>query len=185
MIKTALTYGFIISVIFSLLAVESQSTTILVKGNPIAVTYVRITYPEASNNTYHSNTLIVNYTAHFSHVQRQLVVYSLDGRENVTIYEYPYLWEADAGSVDINGSVTLTGLSDGKHYITIYSIGTFMFPPDPAYIDFWINTNPKPAASPKPTSTAESLLLVSSAGIALAVIGLLVYLKKRQRNKST
>ncbi len=177
--KTALAAMFIISVVFSLLVFEHQPE-ILVNGNPIAISNVWITYPEAGNNTYQSSTLSVNYTAHFSHVHRRLVVYSLDGGENVTIYEYPYQWEADAGSIDINGSVTLTGLSDGRHYITIYSVGTFMFPPEPAYIDFWISTNPKPTASPKPTSTAESLLLVASIGIALAAIGLFVFFKKRK-----
>ena len=182
--KTAITQTMIICALFSLLAVEFQATTFLVKGNPSwgVSTYVQVTYPEAGNNTYYSNTLTVNYTVDFSYVEHRLVAYSLDGGENVTIYEnYPKMEVDPVG--DINGSVTLTGLSDGHHIVEIFSYGSFWFRPVDSTldsIDFWINPSPRPTATPDPTPIAENLILVSSVAIALVIIGLLVYSKKRK-----
>jgi hypothetical protein len=176
--KTALALTLAIYAILSLLAIEHQPE-ILVKGNPIAYSRVWITYPEAGNNTYYTNTLTVNYSADFHYVGHRLLVYSLDGGENITLYEYYDKTEGDSLGYT-NGSVTLTGLSDGKHNIEIYSVGAWRLDGGGAYRDFWIDTSPRPKASPEPAPMAETLILVSSAAVALVLIGLFVYFKKRK-----
>ncbi len=143
--RTTMALLLIISAFLSMLAIEYQAATTVVKGNPSwsVSSYVQITYPEAGNNTYYSNTLTVNYTVHFDNVEHRLVIYSLDGGENVTIYEYYPKMEVDPVG-DINGNITLTDLSDGHHILEIFSFGPFYLPPVDSAADsndFWINTS--------------------------------------------
>jgi hypothetical protein len=49
---------------------------------------------------------------------------------------------------------------------------------------FAIDTQPTPTATPIAEPFPASLVFVASVGIALAVIGLFVYFKKRQRDKN-
>ncbi len=186
--KTALAIMLILSAIFCLLAIESQATEILVKGNPVPMTSVQIIFPEAAGNTYNSSTITMRYSAHFSYVVHRLVVYSLDGAENVTIYEYYSQTEADA-EADINGSVILTGLSGGAHYIQIYAPGNRLLGgSDTDKVYFWVNTNPRPTAFPEPTPMAETfpatLVFVASVVIAVVAIGSLVYFKRRKGDEN-
>jgi hypothetical protein len=70
-----------------------------------------------TNATYNSNPLIVNYAAGFVSVQTELVTYSIDERENVTILSQPFsgLWET------VSGNITLHDLSQGSHHLELYS----------------------------------------------------------------
>ena len=115
--KTALTRTLVICAVFSLLAVGFQAA-IQVEGNFIWPTsFICITFPE-NDKTYYSNTFTMRYHASFSRtadyeVDHKWIVYSIDGGENITIvdeYGSPY---------DFKGSVTLSGLSAGQHYVEI------------------------------------------------------------------
>ena len=107
------------------------------------------------------------------------------------------------------GKVALPKLPSGSHYLTIYLYGWNQRSHEPKYLSF-NNTvhfsiasvnpassptpapsitpspSPSPNTTPSPSSTSEpepfsaSLVFVASLGIALAVIGLLVYIKKRK-----
>jgi hypothetical protein len=122
--KTAAVVSLIICAIFSLLAVESQLPS-LVRGNAVwPIGSIDIDAQEI----FHSSTITLNYSAVFpvdfddSVWMRKWIVYSLDGAENVTVYdEYNDLKFC-------NGSFTLSGLSFGRHKIDIYSKnGTFLW----------------------------------------------------------
>jgi len=123
--KTALVVSLIICAIFSLLAVESQ-TPRLVRGN--AVWPIGSIHIEAQEAIFYSSEITLSYRAVFpsdfddSVWGRKWIVYSLDGAENVTVYdEYNDL-------KFYNGSFTLSGLSSGRHHIDIYSKnGTFLW----------------------------------------------------------
>ena len=161
--KTVLSL-IIISAIFSLLAVKFQ-TTILVKGNYIPPFYpassVDITFPE-NDKTYYSSTLTMRYNAQFQNVVNKLVVYNLDGAGNVTIYD-DY---NDFG--DINGSVTLSGLSVGSHHMVLMSeSGTSFAGWDVVYFNI-----------AEPFSTTLIVGSVILVAVVATGLGLLVYLKK-------
>jgi parallel beta-helix repeat protein len=81
--------------------------------------------------------------------------YSLDGQDNVTVTE----------------NVTLTGLSDGVHTVTVYANDTFGFMGVSETVAFTVATFP------------TMLVTVAVAVTAAAVVsaGLLVYFKKRKR----
>lgn len=114
--KTAFKAILVVSVVFSLLVFEFQAA-IEVEGNFVGwqTGSVTITFPE-NDRTYNSSNLIVRYHVLFdSAAYYKLIVYSLDGAGNVTIYDQK------GGSYDFNGSVTLSGLAAGHHYIEIYA----------------------------------------------------------------
>jgi hypothetical protein len=136
--KVALALALIISAILSLVTIESQVTTIRVKGNaffgsgsihigePLVLDGVTYILPE--NKTYYSSTIIVSYRAIFPNGLgaggwgRKWIFYSLDGGENVTVYDEYNALE------DYNGTVKLSGLSAGNHIVDIYSKnGSYMW----------------------------------------------------------
>jgi hypothetical protein len=107
------------------------------------------------------------------------------------------------------GTVALPKLPSGSHYLTIYLYGWNQMSHEPKYLSFNNTVHfsiasanpassptpapsitpspspiPKTTPSPSPTPESEpfsaSLVFVASLGIALAVIGLLVYIKKRK-----
>jgi hypothetical protein len=86
-------------------------------ANIIPASSLTITFP--TNTTHKSNTLIVSYDARFVSVQTELVTYSIDGNENVTILSQPFsgLWET------VSGNTTLHDLSEGSHHLELYSNG--------------------------------------------------------------
>jgi len=198
--KTALALAFTISAVLSLLAVESQTTAILVKGNVFFFDgSILIVSPE--NKTYYSSTIILSYRAVFPQMfdspEHKWILYSLDGGANVTVYD------KYNGLEGYNGSLTLSGLSSGNHIIEIYSKnGTFAWGTgDKGLFDAYdrvyfriLLPGESPTPTPTPTATPEAtaqpeifpvtLVFVVSVGIALAAIGLFVYLKKRRGDNS-
>jgi len=204
--KTAFAVTLIICVVFSPLAVESQ-TIVLVRGNAFFhIGDVEIVAPE---KTYYSSTITLSYYATF-HVglEHKWIVYSLDGGENVTVYdEYN-------GLEGYSGSVTLSGLSSGSHVIDIcskkgsYGFGTgisgswFDFH-DRVYFTIDLSgesSNPTPTlaptsmptATPEPTVTPYTTLQLAEQeailGIAVTMavvcigLGLLLYGIKRKQS---
>lgn len=199
--NTALAVTLIICVVFSLLAFESQ-TIVLVRGNAtFHIGEVEIVTPE--NKTYYSSTLLLSYHATFPFdLKHKWIVYSLDGGQNVTVIdEYGYF-------ESYNRSVTLSGLSSGRHVLYLYSKkgsyvygtgisgGWFDFA-DRVYFTIDLSgesSNPTPTIAPTstPTPTPEptiepesfptTLVIASSIPVAVILIGLslLLYLIKRK-----
>ncbi|MBM4400736.1 MAG: hypothetical protein FJ045_02170 [Crenarchaeota archaeon] len=86
--------------------------------------------------------------------------YSLDGEQNVTV----------------NGNITISEITNGLHNITIYANDTFGNLGVSETINFTVAV-PEPELEAFPTVPVA----VVSASIAVAVVGLLVYFKKRKR----
>jgi nitrous oxidase accessory protein NosD len=82
--------------------------------------------------------------------------YSLDGQDNVTI----------------SGNTTLTGLPNGDHNVTVYATDQFGNTGASETIYFTLEV-------PEPFPT--TLVIVSLTSMAVAIVGLLVYFKKRKR----
>jgi len=137
--------------------------------------------------------------------QLDYVKYNLDGRDigNVSVNDVPLFTAYDSLPPDsFNFSITLHNLSNGQHSLIVSVYGKVYHTPNALpitgkspMVNFSIETPsptptqaPTPTPSPEPTPITEtfpaSLVFVASVGIALAVIGLMVYLKKRQRKKS-
>jgi hypothetical protein len=152
--KAVLALTTIISVILSISAVEFQAA-LLARGNFVPLSTVTITFPENDKN-YFSSTLTVRYSAHFTSVMRKLV-YNLDGKGNVTIYD------DNLGPADFNGSVTLTGLAAGSHHIEIYSeSGTWFAGGDKVYFNIFISPSLQHISIQSPqngTNHSEPVLL--------------------------
>jgi len=165
----------------------------LVKGNA--------TFPSGSiilytTPVYYSSTITLHYYAAFpmffsdGSLRHNWIVYSLDGGQNVTVYdEYN-------GLESYYGSLTLSGLSSGWHTIDIYSVNGTLWWGTSSYREwrdahdgdsFTIDLSEK---SPTPTPYEEtgvqntSQFMVAGGAVALlsiiVFIGLLVYFIKRR-----
>jgi hypothetical protein len=102
---------------------------------------------------YSSNELALNFTTNKPVTS---IAYSLDGQRNISI----------------SGNSTLTGLSSGKHNITVYASDTYGNMGASETVTFTIS-------EPFPTTLAAA---ASGASIAAIIgIGLLIYFRKRNR----
>jgi hypothetical protein len=104
------------------------------------------------------NKTFVNSTVPLDFTVNELVAqfsYSLDGHDNVTIA----------------GNTTLTGLSNGEHYITVY------------YTDIAGNVGASETSYFNVEVSFPTALVVAAsvASVAVISVGLLVYFKKRKR----
>jgi hypothetical protein len=107
---------------------------------------------------------LVNKTYEFSDVPLEFTVnkpvsqitYSLDGKENFSI----------------SGNTTLTGLTNGDHYLTVYAEDEYGHTGASEIIYFSVEV-------PEPFPT--TLVVASIVTVSVAVIGLFVYFKKRKR----
>jgi len=190
--KTALVLTLISILLFLVVGVSFVN---LVKGNAVFSSGSIVLY---TTPVYYSSTITVHYVAEFSGINdgHKWIVYSLDGGENVTVYdEYN-------GLKSYYGSLTLSGLSSGQHTIDIYSVnGTFWWGAssyrawgdahdgDSFIIDLsgksptptpTIAPTPVPTATPEPTPFEESDVPNASQfmvpGGAVAVISIIVFL---------
>jgi hypothetical protein len=81
-------------------------------------------------------------------------------------------------ALQCNGNEVLASLYNGSHNLTIFG-ETFVGGLNGHFnetVSFTVNTSNTPTATPFPAS----LLFVASVGIAIAAIGLFVYIKKRK-----
>jgi hypothetical protein len=109
--------------------------------------------------------------------QIRLLNYSLDGKSAIPLTLTVPSMDGIHVPYNVYGNIILTGLSDGNHDLTIYGetfIGVLTCYFNET-VSFKIDTSSIPTTEPIPAS----LIFVASVGIALAVTGLLVYLKKR------
>lgn len=110
--------------------------------------------PESSVS-YNSSTVSLNFTVN---KQTDWLGYSLDGQENVTI----------------TGNTTIAELLNGQHNVTVYANATYGNTGKSETIPFTIA---QPASFPITEATAA----VSGASVAVACIGILLYLRKRKQ----
>jgi hypothetical protein len=89
----------------------------MARANFVPAAEISITVP--ANKTYNSNSLVLNYTVYFTLTKNKLIVYSIDGGANVTIFSkhssqfYEIICE----------QAILPELSDGSHHLEVYAEG--------------------------------------------------------------
>jgi hypothetical protein len=117
----------------------------------IDTTPPEISIPYMENETYSAVSIPLNFTTDEPISQ---AAYSLDGQDNVTV----------------TGNITLSGLSNGLHNITVYAEDTFGNEGASEITYFTIDV-------PEPFPT--TLVIASIITVAIIGVGLLVYFKKR------
>ena len=105
------------------------------------------------NQTYNQTSITLNFSVN---KKADLMKYSLDGQENITI----------------NGNATIMNLADGLHNITVYATDTFGNIGTSETISFTIVEPPK--------SFPTTLVIASVITIAVTGMGLIIYFKKRK-----
>lgn len=118
----------------------------------IDATPPRVTLLSPENKTYETPDIALNFTVN---EQVSHTVYSLDGKENVTMA----------------GNTTLTGLPDGTHSVTVYAtdLAGNIGASETVYFNVEV-LKPFPA----------TLVIMTIALVAVVCVSLLVYLKKRK-----
>jgi hypothetical protein len=135
--------------------------------------------------------------------------YTLDGNTESIYFCDHYSSDSPPGLPELDYSQILSALPDGNHELLVESAGVVL-PGHLTIFTVYANStvffttshtfsSPSPSPSPTPTSTLAptptpaatpepsfpaTLVFVTSVGIVLAVVGLVVYLKKFHRNKS-
>jgi len=189
--KTAL--ALIVSTIFLLLVVLSKRSPLTTANIfPFEPTNPTIIIESPTSSTYNVNSLTLNVTiktmktmfegtSPMQNTTRR-VTYSLDGESPTAITETSYDNNVSLGSnVTYTGFAVLPKLTDGPHNITVYAEYDYdhyyeIYRQSETSVFFAIDT-----AMPFPTVLVTT---ASGACLAIAGIGLLVYLKKRGRGKT-
>ena len=112
-----------------LLIIVLIATTVSLFANTEVFNFAKANFvPQASinliwspqNSTYASNSLTLNATFSFAVTKDNLILYSLDGNNNVTVsgikYQIDLLWQG------INVTTPLPLLSEGSHRLDIYAL---------------------------------------------------------------
>jgi hypothetical protein len=132
---------------------------------------ISILSPE--NASFESTENILDVTLNFTvNEPVSQVIYSLDGRANVTVAGNTTLTDLPYGE----HNVTLTDLSNGSHNITAYVKDTFGNVGASETVYFSVKL-PEPQPEPEPFPT--TFVIASVITVAVVGIGLLVYFKKR------
>lgn len=108
------------------------------------------------NQTYNSSSLSLNFTTPKYHPR---LVYCLDGKENLTI----------------TGNITISGLSNGLHNITVYTQDAFGNTESPNTISFAV------AKAEETLPSGISLTLIIIGAISAIVVCVLLYNRRRLR----
>lgn len=134
-----------------------QMTTISVINFTIDATPPKVSINTPLNETYESSDVPLNFTVS---EKPSLIRYSLDGQKNFTLY----------------GNTTFTNLPDGGHNLTVYVWDVAGNPGISETVVFNI-------AEPEPETFPTTLVVASSASVALIGGSLLVYFKKHRRDE--
>jgi hypothetical protein len=118
----------------------------------VDTTFPRITILSLENQTYYTSSVPLNFTVNEVTTQ---ISYSLDGQDNITI----------------TGNITIAGLSNGLHNVTLYATDEFENTGASETISFSVDV-PFPLV---PVAAA------SGTSIAVVAVSLLVYFKKRKK----
>jgi parallel beta-helix repeat protein len=161
--------------------IYTQSTPVTIARNHFENNELGISLGMSGSAIYHNN--FVNNIQH---------VYDIAWGPLMFVQPVTYVWEDGArgnfwsnyNGTDRDGD----GIGDTPYVINQWSNNTDLHPlVYPVEIEFEPPVQPEPIFSPSPAPTPAkepfqaSLVFVASTGIALAVIGLLAYLKKRHR----
>lgn len=120
-----------------------------------------ICFVSPQNKTYTGNSVSLNFSVN---EETSWIGYSLDGQNNVTLTE---------------NTLTLTGLANGLHYLTIYAKGTYPNTEASETIGFTINNESELQ------QLGWLILIVAGALIAVAlVIGLRIRLSRKSKSRS-
>jgi hypothetical protein len=128
-----------------------MTTTLIVNFTIADITPPRVSILSSQNKTYSTNGVPLNVTVN---EPSSKLAYSLDGQDNVTIA----------------GNQTLTGLSSGKHNLTVYAQDNAGNVGASETVSFSI----------EPFPTTLAIIAASGAALAVVAVGLLVYFKKRK-----
>ena len=142
-----------------------------------------ITLLVGQNKTYNSSDVLVNFTVNKSMLRFS---YNLDSQDNVTFYPEP----AVSGVSDL----TLNGLSNGLHNITLYAWDGWGNFAKSETISFAITKQPSSTSTPNPTPTPSTVLIPSPSipefppctaliGILVVSIAVAVAVKKTKPRK--
>ena len=112
----------------------------------------KLTVLSPQNRTYNTSDVKVDFTVNEATSE---MLYCLDGKKNQTI----------------TGNVTLTGLKNGAHNITLYAADLAGYPAAPQTVFFNVD-------SPESSIMFASVATVATTSVGL---GILVYFKKRKR----
>jgi hypothetical protein len=120
----------------------------------------RISVLSSENATYETTDILLNFTINqpASHI-----TYSLDGEKNVTVAEHAK-------------NITLNGLTNGLHNVTIYAWDSTGNSGTSETVNFTIAEEPAP--EPFPTAIVAT---ASGTSAAVVSVGILVYFRKRKR----
>jgi hypothetical protein len=125
----------------------------LVSSSMVKFTIDKISILSPHHKTYNASDIPLFFKVHKSFTQ---ISYSLDGQDNVMV----------------DGNITLTGLSDGEHNVTVYATDEAGNTGASETMYFNVDT-----PEPFPTATAAT---AAGASVSIISVGLLVYFKKRK-----
>jgi hypothetical protein len=139
----------------TLTAIEFTSLT---KANPFPTDPV-ISIESPVNKIYLVNSLALNVTVRTKYdgwffTSAKTLVYSIDGKANVSITETNYTYDEEQHESTFSGSAFLSELTDGLHSITVYAeydYDTRIFEAQSSTY-FTIDLPPAPNGTPKPNS---------------------------------
>jgi len=189
--KTALAITLILALSLSAVAGTqftslgiAQTSEDVDAGDVLAASPHSILIESPNNHTIYGDSLNLSITVDFLTTDGLIfwqtltsLNYSIDDKTPVNIITNEAFLEPPVNS----NNVTVTGLADGQHKLEVTAnfvgnvgdvfLPTYALTSAPVY--FTVNTESQSEPFP------ATLVFVASVGIALAVIGLLVYLKKR------
>lgn len=112
--RKALALIFILT--FSACIAVGMSDVNVTNANFVPAAEILITSP--ANKTYDSNILVLNYTVYFTLTKNKIVVYSIDGSDNITIFNR----HGSQFYETISDIVVLPELSDGLHHLAVHAV---------------------------------------------------------------
>jgi len=118
--------------------------------------------------TYNATSLPLDFTID---EPASWIAYTLDNHLNTTI----------------DGNITLSGLTEGTHSVTIFANDTAGNTGVSQTINFTVMPSPTPTPEPEQQALSTTTLAITASGVFVAVVGLgsLVYFKKRKRYAET
>jgi hypothetical protein len=115
------------------------------------------------DTAYNATSLPLNFTIN---EPASWIAYSLDDQDNTTI----------------EGNITLSGLTEGTHSVTVFANDTFGNMGTSVTVNFTIMPSPTPTPEPEQQALSTTTVAIAASGVFIAVVGLgsLVYFKKRK-----
>ena len=189
--KKTLVLVLILTLFFSTLAIA-----LLVKegeADPFPPPTTEITIENPQNASYNENLIALNFSAEsISFFSNLHFYYSIDGQERIPIENVTVVSEQfvpiNPGIYikNVTGNCVMGNMSEGWHNVTVYEISHINDDPQNEEIIYSASAQFNVVVTPEPQREPDSFPFVPVAavsGVALAIfsIGLLTYLKKRNK----